>query len=180
MNGKLLIHMTVIEMSSPMIILSNRALSSSLLLSQLSLWTIKFSASFLRYGAWHKELWRTTLSCCLFQSDNFLFLVILGNELKTLCFVGRCSTACAILSALFSLVILKIGSYCTQAGLNYDHPILSGPSFVRHMHATTSFCYIEMGSHGLFAWSGLELDPPNLSLPTSLDYRYEPLMPDLL
>jgi hypothetical protein len=41
------------------------------------------------------------------------------------------------------------------------------------------FFFIEMGSHKLFlsrlAWN---LNPLNLSLPTSLDYRYEPLAPN--
>jgi hypothetical protein len=28
-----------------------------------------------------------------------------------------------------------------------------------------------MGSHELFAWAGLELNPPDLSFPSSWDYR---------
>jgi hypothetical protein len=38
----------------------------------------------------------------------------------------------------------------------------------------------EVGSHELLAQAGLELNPPNLSFPSSRDYRSKPPMPDYI
>jgi hypothetical protein len=37
--------------------------------------------------------------------------------------------------------------------------------------------FFEIGSYELFAWAGLELDPPDLCLLSSWDYRREPQVP---
>jgi hypothetical protein len=44
-------------------------------------------------------------------------------------------------------------------------------------YSASLFCdgFFEIGPHKLFAWAGIEPDPPDLCLPSSWDYRHEPL-----
>jgi hypothetical protein len=102
-------------------------------------------------GSFLSFLFFPSLFCPLSLFSHFsFFFVVLGFELKVSCLLGELSIACAMPTAYFAHVILERGS-CSS--------YFMCPSVVG---MTGACCHtqllVEMGTHGLFAPAGLELE----------------------
>jgi hypothetical protein len=60
-------------------------------------------------------------------------------------------------------------------GPRFSCLLLMPPMYGLQTCTTVPSLFAEMGSCNFFAWQALNHDPPDLHLPSSWDYRHEPL-----
>jgi hypothetical protein len=102
----------------------------------------------------------------------FFFLVVLGVRRKALHLVGRYSITWATPSDLFTLVIFEIGS-CFMPRLAWTVILFILP-YASGM-TTEPTHWLRWSPANSLPGLTLNLDPPNLCLPSSYYYRHEPL-----
>jgi hypothetical protein len=105
-------------------------------------------------------------------------LLVLGLELGALCLLGRCSITWNISPALFSF------SYFHRASCFCPGPLLDCvcPTYASHVATTTSIpsypaLSLKWGLPNILPMLASSHGPPDIHLPSSWGYRYEPPCP---
>jgi hypothetical protein len=101
--------------------------------------------------------------------------VVLESELRALCLWGRCSTTWAIPPFLFALAIYEIGShfYSGQPGLPSSYFMLPALAGIIGVYHHTQLFPLRCSFMNLLFGVALNCSPPNLTLPSSLNYSHE-------